>query len=155
MINYRKAQMEDAEVVTDIVQRTKSEIYPRYYPKEIVDFLGQLHCYEHIIRDIQKDMVYVLEVSGVIVGTGSYERNHITRVYVLPQYQGKGYGSYILKELEKVILRNYNSIILDASLPACKFYEGNGYKTVRHEEYKCDNEAVLVYDVMEKQGISF
>ena len=122
-----------------------------YIPKEIVEFFGQLHCYEHIIKDIQKNIVYVLEVNDIIVGTGSFEENHITRVYVLPQYQGKGYGYHILKELEKEIARNYNNVILDASLPACKFYEGNGYKTVRHEEWKCDNEMILVYDVMEKQ----
>ena len=106
---------------------------------------------KHIIKDIQKNIVYVLEVNDIIVGTGSFEENHITRVYVLPQYQGKGYGYHILKELEKEIARNYNNVILDASLPACKFYEGNGYKTVRHEEWKCDNEMILVYDVMEKQ----
>lgn len=150
-MNYRKASMEDAEIITDVVQQTKAEIYPKYYPKEIVEFFGQLHCYEHIIRDIQKNIVYVLEVDDIIVGTGSYEENHITRVYVLPQYQGNGYGYHILKELEKEIARNYNNVILDASLPACKFYEGNGYKTVRHEEWKCDNEMILVYDIMEKQ----
>ncbi len=150
-MNYRKASMEDAEIITDVVQQTKAGIYPKYYPKEIVEFFGQLHCYEHIIKDIKKNIVYVLEVNDIIVGTGSFEENHITRVYVLPQYQGKGYGYHILKELEKEIARNYNNVILDASLPACKFYEGNGYKTVRHEEWKCDNEMILVYDVMEKQ----
>ena len=39
---------------------------------------------------------------------------------------------------------------MDASLPACKFYESKGYKAVRHEEVKCEKETVLVYDVMEK-----
>lgn len=102
-MNYRKAKIEDAKEVTDIVQRTKGEIYPKYYPKDVVDFFSQLHCFEHIIRDIHKNTVYVLEIDGLIAGTGSYEENHITRVYVLPEYQGKGYGNYILKELERTI----------------------------------------------------
>lgn len=150
-MNYRKASTEDAEMITDIVQKTIAQIYPKYYPKEIVEFFGQHHCYKHIMRDIQKNIVYALEVNDVIVGTGSYEDNHITRVYVLPQYQGKGYGYYILKELEKEISSSYNNAVLDASLSACKFYERNGYKTVKHEELRCDNEMLLVYDVMEKQ----
>ena len=29
-----------------------------------------------------------------MVGTGSRDGNHITRVYVLPEFQGKGYGSF-------------------------------------------------------------
>ena len=33
----------------------------------------------------------VLEVDGKIVGTGSRTDNHITRVYVLPEYEGKGF----------------------------------------------------------------
>ena len=149
-MNYRKAQIEDAAAVTDIVQKTKAEIYPKYYPKEVVDFFDQLHCYEHIAEDIQKKNVYVLEVDGVPVGTGSYEGNHITRVYVLPQYQKKGYGRYILRKLEQEIAAKQKRIFLDASLPACKFYENNGYKTVKHEEWKCENDVVLVYDIMEK-----
>lgn len=153
-MNYRKAQMEDAKEVTDIVQRTKEKIYPRYYPREVVDFFGRLHCYENILRDIQKNNVYVLESGNVAVGTGSFEENHITRLYVLPERQGKGYGSYILGELEKEIAKKYDCILLDASLPACRFYENNGYQTARHEEYKCGNDAVLVYDVMEKQILS-
>lgn len=150
-MDYRKAQIRDAKAVTEIVQRTKKEIYPKYYPKEVVDFFGKLHCYEHIVRDIQKKIVYVLEMDGAIVGTGSYEENHITRVYVLPEYQGRGYGGYILRELEREIAANYNHVVLDSSLPACRFYESHGYKTVRHEEWKCENEVVLVYDIMEKQ----
>lgn len=56
-MNYRKASMEDAEIITDVVHQTKAEIYPKYYPKEIVEFLGQLHCYEQIIKDIQKKVL--------------------------------------------------------------------------------------------------
>lgn len=150
-MNYRKAQIKDAEAVTNIVQRTKAEIYPNYYPKEVVNFFGQIHCYEHVVRDIQKNAVFLLEIDGVPVGTGCYEENHITRVYVLPEFQGKGYGKYILKELEKEIAEKYDYIYLDASLPACRFYEKSGYQTIRHEEWACNNGAVLVYDVMEKK----
>ncbi len=151
VMNYRKAQIGDAKIVTDLVQRTKAEIYPCYYPREVVEFFGELHCYEHILRDIEKSNVYVLEADGLIVGTGSFEENHVTRLYVLPEYEGKGYGSYILNELERAISKKYSSILLDASLPACRFYESKGYRTVRHEEYKCKKGAVLVYDIMEKQ----
>lgn len=149
-MDYRKAQTKDAKAITDIVQQTIAEIYPKYYPKEIVDFFGQLHCCEHIDRDIRKGIVYVLEAGGILVGTGSYEGSHITRVYVLPQHQGKGYGSHILMNLENEISIRHQNILLDASLPACKFYESKGYKTIKHEELPCGNEIVLVYDIMEK-----
>lgn len=149
-INFRRAKVEDAKEVADIVQRTVAEIYPRYYPKEVADFFTQFHSHQHIAEDIQKGCVYVLEDGRNIVGTGSYENQHITRVYVLPRHQGRGYGGYMLKKLEKEISERHSRAVLDASLPACKFYENKGYKTVRHEELKCEGETVLVYDVMEK-----
>ena len=42
-------------------------------------------------------------------------------------------------------------IYLDASLPACQFYEHLGYKTHHHDSWKCENGVVLVYDVMTKK----
>ena len=38
--------------------------------------------------------------NGQLVGTGSYNENHIIRVYVSPKFQGKGYGSFIMQTLE-------------------------------------------------------
>ena len=115
-----------------------------------MDFFSQIHCRENIAGDIEEGRVGVLEAGGAIVGTGSRDGQHITRVYVLPEHQGNGYGGYILGELEKEISGKYSRIVLDASLPACRFYESKGYRTVRHEEAKCEGNVVLVYDVMEK-----
>ena len=88
MIQFRKAGSDDCRAVTDVVQNTKAEIYPRYYPKEVVTFFADLHCYDHVMQDVVSGLVYVLEVEGRIVGTGSFQGNHITRVYILPDSQG-------------------------------------------------------------------
>ena len=37
-IKYIKAEIEDAETVFKMVQDTIISVYPKYYPKEIVDF---------------------------------------------------------------------------------------------------------------------
>lgn len=47
-------------------------------------------------------------------------------------------------------MNDYEEIILDASLPACQFYEHLGYRTHHHESWKCENGVVLVYDIMTK-----
>lgn len=147
---FRKAVTDECQIVTDIVQNTKAEIYPGYYPEEVVDFFASLHCYEHVLDDINSGMVYILEDKDVIVGTGSYKDNHITRVYVLPKYQGKGYGKYIVEQLE-ALMCECEEITLDASLPACLFYEHLGYKTHHHDSWNCENGVVLVYDIMTKK----
>ena len=86
-----------------------------------------------------------------MIGTGSHTDNHITRVYVLPEYQGQGYGSKIMDELERDIFSGYDDCELDASLPACIFYENRGYKTVRHVKYDIGDEKFMIYEIMRKE----
>lgn len=149
-MEYIKATGNDTEEILRIVQDTIRTIYPRYYPQEVVDFFCELHCRENIFKDIEAGFVGVLRVDGRIVGTGSYQDDHITRVYVKPEYQGRGYGSYIMQCLENEIGAKYDIAYLDASLPASHLYEKRGYQTLRHEKWDVENGRILVYEIMSK-----
>lgn len=140
-----------AEQIYNLVQDTIITIYPKYYPKEVVKFFCKLHSKENILEDIKIGCVGILLDGDNLVGTGSYKKNHITRVYVAPNFQGKGYGSYIMQKLEDMIYQKYDTVFLDASLPASSLYEHRGYRTIKHSKYNVENDVVLVYEVMEKQ----
>lgn len=79
----------DAEQVYVLVQETIKAVYPKYYLKEIVDMFCEFHSRESIIKDIEAGNTYILIENEEIIGTGTKNGNHITRVYVLPQYQKK------------------------------------------------------------------
>lgn len=149
-MEYVKAAEKDLEQITMIVQDTIREIYPKYYPKEVVDFFCELHCKENISEDIKNGIVGILRNDNMIVGTGSYKDNHITRVYVKPEYQGMGGGSFIMQCLEDQIRLQYDTAYLDASLPASHLYEKRGYQTTKHARWEVENGKVLVYEVMVK-----
>lgn len=149
-MNYRKATAEDCDKIYALVQETIKTVYPKYYPKEVVAFFCALHSADNIGLDIAKQTVGMLFDGEVFVGTGTCKENHITRVFVLPTYQQRGYGGYIMERLEGEVFEQYDKVCLDASLPACQFYEKRGYATVRHETWGCENGVVLVYGVMEK-----
>lgn len=125
-------------------------IYPKYYPKEVVTFFCQLHNKTNIMKDIKHGNVRMLIDNNQLIGTGSYQDDHITRVYVNPDFQKQGYGSYIMQNLENEIALHYNSVYLDASLPARHMYEKRGYKTIKHEKWDVENGVVLVYEIMQK-----
>ena len=110
-IEYRKAKPDEAQRVCYIVQHTKEVIYPDYYTKAVMDFFGSLHSIDNIKKDIEQNRISVLAVDGMIIGTGSHTDDHITRVYVLPEYQGRGYGSMLMDELEKGIFKSFDNII--------------------------------------------
>lgn len=148
---YELAKIEDLQSVYDIVQHTIKTIYPKYYPAKVVDFFCGLHNKDAISKDIEKSYVSVLKIDGKIVATGCFVDNHITRVYVLPEYQKKGYGTYIIKSIEAQISDKYDKAYLDASLPAAALYEKLGFSTIKHERYPVENEVILAYEIMEKE----
>lgn len=148
---YELAKSEDLENVYDVVQRTIKTIYPKYYPAEVVDFFCKHHNKEVISKDIEKGCVGVLRIKDKIIATGCFVENHITRVYVLPEYQKKGFGTFMIKNIEAQMSEKYDKAYLDASLPAAALYEKLDYKTVKHERYTVENGVILTYEVMEKE----
>lgn len=148
---YKLAKTEDLQIVYDVVQHTIKTIYPKYYPVEVVDFFCEHHSMEAIAKDIENGYVSVLRIDENIVATGCFVDNHITRVYVLPEYQKKGYGTFIMKTIEAQIGEKYDKAYLDASLPAAALYEKLGFSTIKHERYPVEKGVILAYEVMEKE----
>lgn len=148
---YESAKTEDLQTVYEVVQHTIKTVYPNYYPIEVVEFFCKHHSKDAIRQDIENGYVSVLKIDGNIIGTGCFVDNHITRVYVLPEYQKRGYGSFIMENIEARISENYDQAYLDASLPAASLYEKRGFSTIRHERYPVENGVILTYKVMEKE----
>lgn len=150
-MEYRTADPDMADAIYNILHTTIKTVYPKYYPKEVVDFFCHHHSREHILEGIASGNMGVLVDGDAIVGTGCYDSNHITGVYVLPCWQKRGCGSQIMDCLEAEIIKDHDVSILDASLPAVCLYERRGYETVGHGIYKLENDVKLVYEIMEKK----
>lgn len=150
-MEYLTATAEMADTIYNILHTTIRTVYPKYYPNEVADFFCQHHSREHILEGIASGNMGVLIDGNIIIGTGCYNGNHITGVYVLPNYQKQGYGSKIMDYLEVEISKKYDTALLDASLSAVCLYEYRGYKTVGHGIYELQNDVKLVYEIMEKK----
>lgn len=149
-MKYKTAALDMADAVHNVLHTAIRVVYPKYYPKEVVDFFCQHHSLDHIMEGIATGNMGVLVNDSRIVGTGCFDGNHITGVYVLPDYQRQGCGSKIMDALEAKIAQKYASAVLDASLPAVCLYERRGYQTVGHGIYQLENDVKLVYEIMEK-----
>ena len=62
IMEYRKATIKETQLVCDIVQDTKAQIYPHYYTQAVVNFFGRLHSIDNIKKDILDGRIDVLEV---------------------------------------------------------------------------------------------
>ena len=150
-MEYVTATSDMINAVYNVLHTAIETIYPKYYPNEVVDFFCRYYSKERIWDGIASGNMGVLVYNDVVVGTGCFDGNHITGVYVLPAYQNQGCGSYIMNCLENEILKMYDTAVLDASLPAACLYEHRGYKTVGHGIFELDNDVKLVYEIMEKK----
>ena len=146
-----KANDNQAETVKYIVHKTIDKIYPRYYPKGAVEFFKAHHNNNSIMKDIRGNMVFILKEDDILVGTVTIKENEILRLFVLPEYQHKGFGRKLLDYAEKIISREYHEILIDASLPAKKIYKLRGYVEIEYNQILTESVDVLCYDVMTKE----
>ena len=145
-----QAKTADFEAVKNITRTTISEIYPRYYPRGAVDFFLAHHSVERIAEDIAQSRVYLCRDDNGIVGTVSIHGSEILRLFVLPAYQGRGFGRALLDFAESEIAKTYVEVVIDASLPAKPIYLKRGYKETAYNIIETDNNDRLCYDVMKK-----
>ena len=78
----------------------------------------------------------VCEVDGIPIGVGrahfiSEDEAQIRSISVEEDWAGKGIGSMILKELEKIVIeKGAKRIIIHSRSNAVEFYKKNGYQVV-------------------------
>lgn len=92
---YELATIDDSQSIYDVVQQTIKDTYPKHYLIEVVDFFCEHHNKKAILKDIENGYVGVLKIDNKIIATGCYVDNHITRVFVLSEFQKKGYGTLL------------------------------------------------------------
>ena len=139
------------EQVAAIVRETIQKVYPHYYPMGAVQFFLDLHSEVRIEKVMSSEEIYLVMVQGTIIGTGSIRKNEICRLFILPEYQGKGYGSRLMDLLEARIFENYPKVHVDASFPAESMYLKRGYQIVSYEKIETENGDFLCYHTMEKE----
>ena len=150
-MSIRQAVLTDLSIIKNISEITISEIYPHYYPKGAVDFFLEHHSEENILEDIKKKRVFLcLDTLQNTIGTITVKDNEICRLFVLPIYQGKGFGTEMLDFAERIISEQYHKVVLDVSLPAKKIYLKRGYKEIKFNIITTRDNDYLCYDVMEK-----
>lgn len=145
-----KAEEQHLNTVREIMLQTISEIYPHYYPTGAVDFFKKHHNEDKIISDIKEGIVFLLEDNDEFVGTVTIRKNEICRMFVLPKFQHKGYGKKLMDFAENDIFKNYEEIVLDASMSAKKIYKMRGYTEIEFNQIITESGDVLCYDVMKK-----
>jgi N-acetylglutamate synthase-like GNAT family acetyltransferase len=126
--------------------------YFGYYPEEAIKHFIEYSNTKDILEDAQNNYVIVIKDKNKIVATGTLIYTHIKRVFVSPNYQGKGLGKLIMKELEaKAKANDLKLVELHSSLFAKQFYDSLNYKMFKIGNVKVENNELLYYQRMAKR----
>ncbi|NQZ85524.1 MAG: GNAT family N-acetyltransferase [Nanoarchaeales archaeon] len=150
-MELRKFKLGDEKSISKLHEETIRTINSKDYSNEQIEtWPGILDNYSNLLKTLQNNISYVVELDNIIVGFGDMGHSgEIFRLYTHKDYQGKGIASKILEKLEKEAKNlNLNKITLESSLTAKSFYESKGYKIikkvhskindVKHEEWKME-----------------
>ena len=102
-MEYKKASADMADGIFHVLQTTIKTVYPKYYPKEVVDFFCEHHSREHILEGVASGNMSVLADKDKIIGTKNYKTAVLDAslpavcIYERHGYKTVGHGTYCLK----------------------------------------------------------
>ncbi len=128
-LELRQYEPCDLDELHALVVHTIRSSYPAHYPPRAVEFFVEHHAREKIAADGEAVFIINAVMSGRIVGTATLDRGAVTRVFVAQDLQGSGIGSTLMDRIESEARRlGQSRLVLDASLPAVRFYQSRGYR---------------------------
>ena len=99
-------------------------------------------------RLVSGGCMIVAEVDEQIAGFGGIDSHAVVQLkwlYVMPEYQGAGVGTEILKQLEEIgWSRGLTAISLHAAPGAFLFYRRHGYREVERDDVAHDHDGVTM-----------
>jgi uncharacterized protein YjbI with pentapeptide repeats len=136
-----KAAIADAEVLTEIMRRTFDEEARKWLPDDakVIDYNIQPPGYDSVgmnrfmIRELNYYKVLFNGdiVGGIIVTVSGKSYGRIDRIFVDPEFQGKGIGSKAMELIEQAFpyVRSWDLETSSRQTSNHAFYEKMGYQT--------------------------
>ena len=134
-ITARLINENDAKAVSDLIRKTISISNKKDYPEDLMDQLIEMETPEHVLERASWTHFYVFELDGQIIACGAIgpywgkeDESSLFTIFVLPEYQGKGVGRFIINTLEKdEFFTRAKRIEIPASITGVPFYLKMGY----------------------------
>ena len=134
-ITARLINENDAKAVSDLIRKTISISNKKDYPEDLMDQLIEMETPEHVLERASWTHFYVFELEGQIIACGAIgpywgkeDESSLFTIFVLPEYQGKGVGRFIINTLEKdEFFTRAKRIEIPASITGVPFYLKMGY----------------------------
>lgn len=137
-MEFRKATLTDIRAIRDLVDITWPASYSSIISKEQIQRMLEVLYHPELLKKQIQDPAHhiiLLENNQLLIGYahGFVEGDHmkLSKIYFLPEFQGKGYGRILLQHMEnRAIQQGICRMTLNVNRqnPAFHFYQKMGYK---------------------------
>jgi len=125
----RRFQASDLVPVWRLIHETIDACYTAAYPARAVEFFKGFHSEDKILARQRDGAIFLAERDGKVIATGSIVGSDIFGVFVHPDFQHRGLGGLLMRELENQAKADgFAELELSVSLPSKGFYENLGYE---------------------------
>jgi N-acetylglutamate synthase-like GNAT family acetyltransferase len=150
-IKTRQFRETDLPAVFALIQHTIEVTYAGVYPAEAILFFKGIHSRENILSDTLAGYTVVAACDGTLCGTGTLLGTNIRRVFISPDYQHRGIGKNLVRDLAaKASQMKLTTLDLEASLVSRKFWESRGFTVDSENRLPVGNNRFLDYFKMFK-----
>jgi RsiW-degrading membrane proteinase PrsW (M82 family)/ribosomal protein S18 acetylase RimI-like enzyme len=157
----RKAFPHDIPLIRDMAYKIWPVTYGGILTKDQLGYmLDLLYSEKKLGEDMEKGIQFAMLYDGVepigfaSIGMTEPQVYKLHKLYVMPSYQGKGAGKFIINELINVIKRKGAATLLlnvNRNNPAKSFYEKLGFTVIKEEDVDIGNGYFMNDYVMEKK----
>ncbi len=131
----RRFEEKDAHKVAELIRKTMCISNSKDYPEAYITQGIALFTPEYVKQRAGWTHFYVVCEGEKIIGCGAIgpywdktDESCLFTIFVLPEYQGRGYGRLIIETLEQdEFFLRAKRIEIPASITACAFYRRFGY----------------------------
>ena len=160
MVTVEKAGLSDLDDIKDVLRDTWIDTYSDSLSAEMVDMISsQWHSDEMLSSQIRNPSIHfsiAKDLERDILGLATAfqeddETAYLSRLYVLPIYQGRGIGSKLLKDATRMF-PNTTKIRLsveEMNLKAISFYWNRGFFKTGEKRLNIDDDVIRTIE-MEK-----
>lgn len=108
---------------------------------------------ERLLAQLRKgDAIFIAVLGSRRVGFSELSGDYVRAVYVRANYTGRGFGSALLKAVERAAWRRgIHDVHLDSSINAIPFYESRGYVCMKQSIHRFSNGTEIACGFMQKR----
>lgn len=114
MISIRKASIEDCELIHSMAWVVFPHTYGEILPEGQVEYMMEwMYSLPNLHKQMTQGHIYfIASIDGEAAGYASIEQEeehifHLQKIYVLPQFQGRGLGGKLFEAASGYIKSNY------------------------------------------------